>query len=106
MAKTASSLPFVYDDLDAHPIELANQFLIQHVGDEFLLTVGQFAPPAVLGTPEQQEARRREIENIPVRVLARVAMTPARMRELVTVLTTHLEKWDAMRERAAGSEVH
>jgi len=70
------------------PVLFANQFVAQ-VGDtgEIFLTVGQVVPPAIIGQTEEE--RREQAENIQyvqVKPIARLAMTPEKLRELKTVL--------------------
>ena len=92
----------VWENPDSVPVFLANQFMIQHFQDEFILTIGQMVPPAILGDEAQREARLREIEQVSVRPLARIAFTRARLVELIQTLAAHGEKYD--REQQARNE--
>ena len=95
-------IPIVWENLDSVPVFLANQFMIQHFQDEFILTVGQMVPPAILGDEAQREAQLRGIEQVSVRPLARIAFTRARLIELTQTLAAHGEKYD--REQQARNE--
>jgi hypothetical protein len=90
-------VPIVWENPDSVPVFFANQFIIQHFQDEFILTLGQMVPPALLGDQQNREAQLREIEQISVRPLARIAFTRARLLELVSSLDAHLAKYDEMK---------
>jgi len=88
------SVPLVWVDLDAVSVEMANQFVSQFEPDQFILTVGQVAPPMIIGSEEERLEQLRRISYAPVRTLARVSMSPARMRELVSVLQQSLQHYE------------
>lgn len=90
----AIELPIVYTSLDDQPVLFANQFAIQFNQDEFILTVGQLQPPLLLGTPDQQHQQAARLTHVPIRVLARVGMTRARIDELAKLLAEHLRRYD------------
>ncbi len=48
--------------------------------------VGHAAPPLFVGTPEEQIAQAQRLPFIQVRPLARLALTPTRVAELIGVL--------------------
>ena len=47
--RDAITLPLTYLGLEDIPILFANQFVIQHEKNEFILPVGQLQPPLPLG---------------------------------------------------------
>lgn len=83
---TQRDVPVVWENVEGLPVLFANQFIVQHFQDEFILTVGQMVPPALLGDEEQREAQLRELEQVTVRPLARIAFTRARLIEFVQAL--------------------
>jgi hypothetical protein len=88
----AKELRVTWRDVDSVPVHAANQFLAQFdaVGDrpeQMILAVGQLTPPVVLGTAEQKLAQLEQISEIPVITLARYSITPARITELIDLLT-------------------
>jgi hypothetical protein len=91
-------VPIVWENPDSIPVFFANQFIIQHFQDEFILTLGQMVPPAILGDEQDRETQLREIEKVSVRPLARIAFTRARLLELVSALDAHLAKYDRIKE--------
>ena len=92
-------LPLALVDDDV-PIQTGNIFVVQHQADEFIVTVGQMAPPVLGGgTPEEKIERAREIPFVPVRVLGRYGLSRQRVEQLIDVLKQNLEKFDAKQER-------
>src|ERR1700677_59970 len=88
-------LPVAWVGVDELTIQLANQFLTQLAApDEVIITVGQAAPPVLLGTPEQQVAQAAAVAFVPVKAMIRVSLTTTRVRELRDVLTKVLEQHD------------
>jgi hypothetical protein len=92
------NVPVVWENLDSVPVLLANQFIIQHYQDEFILTLGQMVPPAILGDEQARAAQLRAIEQVNVRPLARIAFTRARLVELVQALEAHREIYDEIQQ--------
>ena len=69
----------------------ANQFLLQHAGDEeIVLTVGHVTPPIFRGTTEERIAQARRTPTVPIHVLGRYSMTRARLVELRELLDEYL----------------
>jgi hypothetical protein len=88
----------VWENLDDVPVFLANQFVVQHFQDEFILTIGQLVPPALLGDEQARAAQLQEIERVTAKPIARIAFTRARLIELVQSLEAHREKYDRIQE--------
>lgn len=93
-------VPLSWVGLEDITVLLANQFIIQYTDDGFLLTVGQVAPPPLLGSPEEQREQVSQLTFVPVRPLARFNLTERRLRELIAVLQENLSNYEAaMKER-------
>lgn len=90
-------VPIVYVGAEDVPVLLANQFVIQHEQNEFVLTLGQVTPPILLGTLEERREQAQKLAYVPVKVVARVAFTRERLVELIEVLQEHLRKYDTRR---------
>jgi hypothetical protein len=77
-------------DFESAPVTLlANQFALQRTpGGEILLLVGQVAPPLLIGDMVERTAQAEALagKDLPVRVLARFALTPNGFRELAALL--------------------
>jgi len=97
----AITLPVTYLGLEDVPILFANQFVIQHEKNEFVLTVGQLQPPILLGSPEERKEQAKKLTYVPIRVVARFGLTRQRLAELIEVLQSNLRKYDEKQEHAS-----
>jgi hypothetical protein len=80
---------------DGYPISYANEFLIQIVRDEFVITLGQLTLPAMVNpTREEVEALPKTISPV---VVARVAVTPGSLKRLIELLRRHLDGYESGR---------
>jgi hypothetical protein len=72
----------------------ANQVLIQSAGpgEEVYLSFGQIAPPALIGTPEEQHAQAQALGSIPVKVVARLTISREKLNEIFGALGTFLSQ--------------
>lgn len=95
------TLPIVYIGVEDVPILFANQFVIQHEENEFILTVGQLQPPILLGPPEQRKEQAKRLTYVPIKVVARFGLTRQRLTELIQALQTNLQIYDEKQERAS-----
>lgn len=88
-------VPLSWVGYDEVPIAFANHVIVQFQPDgSFVVGIGQATPPPLIGTPEQIAEQAREIEFIPVRTLARVALTAAKMREFIAALSANLANFE------------
>jgi hypothetical protein len=85
-------VPVVWVGLDEAPIQFANQFAMQGIENELILTIGQIAPPMLLGTDEERRQQIEALSYVPVKTVCRVSFTPERLGELIDVLTQHRNK--------------
>ncbi len=88
-------IPVVYIGVEDVPILFANSFVVQHQQNEFIITVGQIQPPLLLGSPEEVREQAKRTAYVPVKVVARLALTRGRLLELLEVLTENLRRYDA-----------
>ena len=72
----------------------ANSFNITFHDDGFILSVGQLVPPVLLGNEEEQREQLRELQTVPLHVLARFALTRQRVDQLIDVLVKNRESFD------------
>lgn len=88
-------VPVVWVGVEDVPSLAANQFVIQHSGkDEFILTVGQLAPPLLLGTDEQRREQARLLTFAAIKPVGRFGFTRERLQQLIAILTENLENHD------------
>jgi hypothetical protein len=102
---TQIQVPIVWVGAEEVAILLANAFISQVQGQQFLLTVGQVAPPAIIGdTPEERLAQARQVSFIPSKVLGRFVMTHENVEDLVRQLNTTLEGYRQQQAQEGTSE--
>lgn len=90
-------IPLSWVGFDEVPILYANQFLIQFQPEAgFVIGIGQATGPALIGSPEQVAEQVSQIEFVPVRTLARVALTEMKLRELIAALEANLANFERM----------
>ena len=94
----AIRLPLTYLGLEDVPILFANQFVIQHEQNEFVLTVGQLQPPILLGSPDERKEQAKRLTYVPIRVVGRFGLTRQRLAELIEVLQSNLQTYDKKQE--------
>ena len=95
-----ADIPLAWVGFDEEQVVLVNQFLLQTQPDQSIVFgLGQAIAPPKLGDPDQVAQQVAQIEFIPVRTLARVAMTEVKLRELSAMLDAHLSKVDQARAR-------
>jgi hypothetical protein len=91
-----------WDRVEDLPILLVNQTLGQ-IGQqgEVILTFGQVTLPVLLGDPEQQRQQASEIPSVPIKPVARVALTRAGLEDLIRILDQTRANYDTMQETIA-----
>ena len=95
-------IPLVRVGLEDVPIQLANDFVIQHQQNEFILSIGQYQPPILLGTSEERREQAERISYVPIRTVARIGLTRQRLVELIKILQDNLQRYDV--SQAEGRE--
>ena len=86
-------LPIVREGIEDVPILFANDFVVQFLDTEFILTVGQLQPPVVIGSAEERREQLDKAGYVSVQVIARLGLTEQRMGQLVEVLNQHWERY-------------
>ena len=90
-------VPVVFIGAEDTPVHYANQFVVAHQQDEFILTVGQVTPPLLLGTEAEQREQAQQLSFVPVKTVARFAFTRSRLVELISILQENLKRFDEKR---------
>ena len=89
------SVPLVWVGAEDLPVHFVNQFLGLVQPNEIFLMLGSLVPPPIIG--ETLEERKGQAESVPfvaVKPIARVGMTPDRLKELIGVLQQTLENYE------------
>lgn len=76
------------------PIVFANNLFIRHEEDMFIITFAQAHGPYIVNpTPEQL----KQIGKIPSQVVARIAVSPVKMKDFLNVLSGNYEQFIKMK---------
>lgn len=75
------------------PLTFSNIMMSQFTPQEFIITFGQVLPPNTLGLGEDEIQDLAVIEGLTV---ARIVLTPEKMRELVQTLQRNLEQYETL----------
>ncbi len=84
----------------------ATNFVVQATEHEFRLYFFDIRPPLIVGTPEEQRRKRRELQSVHAECVANLAIAPVRMAELVKLLSDYLKRYkvDLLLDKDADSE--
>ena len=88
------------DDMD---ILWASNFSIQHSAREFVLTFFQVAPPLLI-EPTEEELKAIVVEGIRAKAVARIALTPAALQELIDVVQVNWASFVKLSEQREEKE--
>jgi hypothetical protein len=86
------------DDL---PAILVNQMLGQVHEGEIVLTFGYVSPPAIVGA-ERLTEWARQTEFVEIKPVARIALTPQKLRDIATVLNDTIANYERQEARRRG----
>lgn len=72
-------------------------FTIQHEPDFFTLSFFEVFPPLLMAaSPEDRQKKMGDIKSVQARCVARVAVTPNKMREIQAAISENLDRYDSM----------
>jgi len=97
-------IPLAWIGAEELPVLFVNQFVGQFHENEFFLTIGQALPPALIGTPEERADQLEQIAYVPVKPVARLALTKRGCQELIANLQNILEGAEQFRQMRGGEE--
>lgn len=86
-------------DAESVPIVYANHLFVRHEEDNFVITLGQAHGPYWLEIPE--ELKGKEVE-VPIHVVARIAVPPKAMKSMLDALNQNYESF--LKKRTKGEE--
>jgi len=87
--------PIVFDEVENVPLLYSNAFWLQGTDDSmFVLNVGQYAPPLIQGTNEERGKKLDEMPEFHARTIARLALTPDKLRMLAGLLSDFVQLLD------------
>ena len=87
------------EDLQSH---FVSNIVVQHQPDFFILSFFEIWPPAILGETEEEKQRAVEaLDRIDSKCVARLVVTPAKMRTFVAVMSENLRIYERKLEEMA-----
>jgi len=86
------------------PVLHTNQMTLQIHEDEVYLSFFQLTPPVLMGEPEER-VQLKARGSIQPDCVSRLIMQPHFLRKVVTILTEHLEKYEAGKEKDDGTTI-
>jgi len=99
-------IPIALADAEEIPIILANVFVLQLGNDgAFVLTVGQAAAPILYGDEEQQKQQVARVKTVRGKVVARLALTPLKLKELRDALSVGVDALEAANKGRKDAEL-
>lgn len=85
------TLEITFEGAEDVPILYASNVFVRHENDVFLLTFAQAHGPYLIDiTKEELES----MKTIPAKIVARLAIPPSRMKEIVNVLSGNYEAYE------------
>ncbi|MGB2799730.1 MAG: DUF3467 domain-containing protein [Dehalococcoidia bacterium] len=88
-------VPIRIEGFDEVPITHVNHIFVVHTTDEFFITFAQLHPPYwVEPTKEEME----QLTHLSAKVVARIALSPGKMKELIDVLNKNYQKFTRKKE--------
>jgi len=93
--RDAISVPLVWVGTDDLPVQFLNQFVGLVQPNEIFLMLGSLVPPPIMGdTAEERKAQARSVPFVPIKPIVRLALTPERLKELISVLQQTMENYE------------
>ena len=80
------------------PVSFSNNMLVQHTEHEFILVFGYLQPPIILSEHDVEA-----VESVVSTAVARIAIAPTRMPELIRALSDNYD-WYMRRAKDAADE--
>ena len=98
--KKSTMLPIRRTFRDDTVTLFANDLVVQHHSNSFVLSFFEIWNPAILGeTEEEREKALKAIEVVDARCVARLAVSPDVMRKIVDAMDRNLKKFDEKLEK-------
>ncbi len=97
------TVPIRWEIPDDLKVLWASNFIVQHSMREFILSFFQ-APPPLLIEPTKEELEAAAKAGYPAKAVARIALSPAAVKELIEILQTNLDNFVRVMEEQLGEE--
>jgi hypothetical protein len=89
------------------PVQFANAFVGVVGPNAVFLNIGSMVPPNIVGsTEEEREAQARSIAYVPIKPIARLALAPKGLDELITALEETRGNYQNLMKAMQDQESH
>ncbi len=84
-------------DLQSH---FVSNLVVQFLPDHFILSFFEVWPPAIIAdTDAEKQHALNSVDHIDANCIARIVLTPARMKEFIQLLNDNYGKFEMMQEQ-------
>ena len=99
-ADDGKAVPIVWEVPPGFPSQYATHLVVQHTEEDFTITFWDLRPPILMGTPDEKRQQVEALKAVRPDALARIVVSPRRMREFTQVMQDNLKTFDAKVQEA------
>jgi hypothetical protein len=88
------SLPLEWSFPEGLVSRYANNIMVQHSRNEFIVSFFETRPPLLIGTVDRIERVKSETKAIAAECVARIVVSPNKMRDFIKVLNRNIETYE------------
>jgi hypothetical protein len=103
--KDETELSIVWEVPTGFPTHYATHLVAQHSDEDFTITFWDLRPPVLMGSPDEKSQQVKALKEVRPTALARIVVTPRRMREFVQVMQDNLKTFEETAAERAAKEV-
>ena len=86
-------VPIIWEVPGDLPTHYATHLVVQHTDEDFTITFFDLRPPLLMGPPEAQK-QLEAMQIVRPKALARIVVSPARMRQFIQVMQDNLKTFE------------
>mgnify|MGYP001501869639 CR=1 FL=1 len=99
------SLPLHYRDSEGLKTRYANNLIVQHSDNEFVLRFYETLPPVIFGGPDEVQKQVDQLTHVDAECVASVIISPNRIPAFIKALQSNYEKYQADNENGSSTDV-
>lgn len=77
----------------------ADNFVVQHQNDHFILSFYEVLHPVILGSKEERTEQLKKIKKMDATCVSRIIVTPEKLKDIISILT---ENYDNFQKKQIG----
>lgn len=102
--KAELGIRVVWEVPSGFPTHYSTHVVVQHGEDDFTITFWDLRPPLLMGSLEEKQQQAQALKEIRPTALARIIVSPHRMRQFTQVMQDNLKTFDETYGGAATKE--